>query len=307
MMLKQYSKFIYTVLCLGLYQISFAQYSCPEKADVLQALNTPQGQVNQVTLRLSASDLASCSNFSASQVMVETYTFPYKSTMFDAINSECVIIYESNEGIPFLTPPPSSVTWIGTPNGTCNYVMGIYTGGMLVPVELIHFSAQLFSKTVELQWITATEFDNAYFEVEKSVDAQKFKTIGKVLGTGTSVEEKKYIFIDEVLSEPIHYYRLKQVDLDGAFEYSAVIAVSIKEKGLDTKIYPSPTATFLNIEANEAINTVEIIDLTGRIVLNKIYNGVPITKLDVANLIVGTYFIRIQAETGTELLRFVKN
>ena len=96
------------------------------------------------------------------------------------------------------------------------------TGTQVLPVELTEFAAQKESGYNLLSWSTASEINNAFFEVEKSSDGINFHKIGQVQGAGNSSEELDYEFMDHVVNDETVYYRLKQVDFDGAFEYSPV-------------------------------------------------------------------------------------
>ena len=98
---------------------------------------------------------------------------------------------------------------------------------ILIPVELTSFSASLNNNMVILSWETATEKNNHYFEVQRSSDNISFTTIGNVQGKGNSVVSQAYSFSDVSPLNGISYYRLKQVDFSGEFDYSAVAEVNV--------------------------------------------------------------------------------
>jgi len=97
----------------------------------------------------------------------------------------------------------------------------------LVPVELVSFSASVNENSATLSWITATELNNSGFEVQRSNDAEVWENIGFVRGNGTTTEINYYSFTDENLSDGSYAYRLKQVDLEGTYEYSNIVYVEI--------------------------------------------------------------------------------
>ena len=104
-------------------------------------------------------------------------------------------------------------------------------GCVAVPVEFLYFRGGATEEGILLEWATATETDNEGFMVERSFDGREFKEMGQVEGAGNSQAELYYSFIDrEPLREnyvgPI-YYRLKQVDFDGGYEYTDVISLDI--------------------------------------------------------------------------------
>ena len=99
-----------------------------------------------------------------------------------------------------------------------------------IPVELTSFTANVINKTVRLNWITATELNNSGFEIERmsiltSQVSNSWEKIGFVTGNGTSTEVSTYSFVDNHPAQGKNYYRLKQIDFDGSFEYSNIIEV----------------------------------------------------------------------------------
>ncbi len=116
------------------------------------------------------------------------------------------------------------------------------TGGV-VPVELTTFSGQAVDGKVRLSWTTATETNNYGFEIERLIAAAEFVVIGFVRGVGSSAEPHGYSFVDETVQDSQRYhYRLKQIDLDGTFNYSAVIEIEVappRQFSL-SRNYPNP-------------------------------------------------------------------
>jgi hypothetical protein len=96
-----------------------------------------------------------------------------------------------------------------------------------IPVELVSFSAQRTEAGVELNWKTATETNNSGFTIERSRDDQNFEQIGFLSGKGTTTEFSNYNFIDTDIESGKYYYRLKQTDFDGSFDYLNVILVDV--------------------------------------------------------------------------------
>ncbi|HYF29866.1 MAG TPA: hypothetical protein VD993_01995 [Chitinophagaceae bacterium] len=93
------------------------------------------------------------------------------------------------------------------------------------PVTLTDFTGKLIGNSIVLNWQTATEQHNKGFEVERSTDGANFKKIGFVAGAGNSNVLRSYSFTDRNIEHPLYYYRLRQVDDDNKFEYSAIILV----------------------------------------------------------------------------------
>ncbi len=101
-----------------------------------------------------------------------------------------------------------------------------YTG--IVPVELTSFSAAVNNNgDVVLNWATATETNNHMFEVERKTDNDEYFTVGFVNGAGTTTEPQNYIYIDKSVGTGKYFYRLKQLDFDGRYQYSNEIEVNV--------------------------------------------------------------------------------
>ena len=123
-----------------------------------------------------------------------------------------------------------------------------------IPVELTSFTAVVINNSVLLNWTTATEINNSGFAVERSTHSENFNQISFVPGFGTTTESKSYSFADNSVSSGKYFYRLKQIDFDGSFEYSEIIEVEIgipQEFSLSQN-YPNPFNPVTKIEYSVA-------------------------------------------------------
>lgn len=143
-----------------------------------------------------------------------------------------------------------------------------------LPVELISFDATLFENDVLLDWKTVSETNNDHFEIERSLDGEKdYEHIASISGNGNSNTELNYSFTDQMVPEGIIYYRLKQVDFDGKWQYAGIRAIvnlpNHDELILANQIIENNSVSFdlLNISGNYII--VEMHDITGRILYSK--------------------------------------
>ncbi|QQS38197.1 MAG: T9SS type A sorting domain-containing protein [Ignavibacteriales bacterium] len=112
----------------------------------------------------------------------------------------------------------------------------------VVPVELTSFTSTVSGNKVVLNWVTSTEKNNSGFDIERSADNISFTKVGFIPGYGTTTETKSYSFTDQQISAGKYYYRLKQIDYDGTFEYSNTIKAEIGlplEFALEQN-YPNP-------------------------------------------------------------------
>ncbi len=179
------------------------------------------------------------------------------------------------------------------------------------PVELTSFTANINENTVELNWSTATEVNNYGFEVQRLQDdkiskLQDWETIGFVEGHGNSNSPKDYSFTDNLnLDLNLNLkYRLKQIDIDGQFEYSDIVEVKV-ELPTNYKLsqnYPNPfnpSTTISFAIPNQANVKLVVYNSLGEEVaelLNKeIDAGFQNINFDATNLSSGLYFYRITA------------
>ncbi|MGA7837330.1 MAG: T9SS type A sorting domain-containing protein, partial [Ignavibacteriaceae bacterium] len=112
-----------------------------------------------------------------------------------------------------------------------------------LPVELSSFSGRVDKDGIILQWRTETEVNNYGFDIERSIDNSNWEKIGFVAGHGNSNTPKDYSFTDNSsIPAGIIYYRLKQVDVDGKFEFSAIVELENKLsiKPVLSQNYPNP-------------------------------------------------------------------
>jgi hypothetical protein len=108
-----------------------------------------------------------------------------------------------------------------------------------LPIELTKFSAQLIKNHVLLLWQTATEINNDYFEVERSVDGFEWEIIDRVKGAGNSNIILNYTSVDKYPKTGVSYYRLKQTDYDGTFAYSKIESINYENNKTLLKIVNS--------------------------------------------------------------------
>lgn len=174
-----------------------------------------------------------------------------------------------------------------------------------LPVELADFGATVIEESVLLDWITATEKDNDYFIVERSADLTDFQPIGKVDGNGTTTNTSEYDFLDEDPLNGVSYYRLKQVDFDGAYEYSNVVAVEL-ERSLDIFAFPNPTADKFELRGADLDgSTVRVVSFDGRTLTQESVNSVS-KEFSLGHYTKGIYLIYVQRDDRSKVIRITK-
>jgi len=142
----------------------------------------------------------------------------------------------------------------------------------IVPVELTSFSGIFLKDKIILKWETATETNNAGFEIERKLLNTDFEKIGFIQGNGTTANQHQYVFEDKNVTPRVYQYRLKQIDLDGSFEFSNVIEVDVTSPGKFSlqQNYPNPfnpsTKIKFTIQPNSdaaLLTTLKVYDVLG--------------------------------------------
>jgi hypothetical protein len=138
----------------------------------------------------------------------------------------------------------------GTNNYGTNLPGGTQTIAGGLPVDLLSFSGKNFGKENHLEWSTASEINNDFFAVERSMDGIHFEFIAKVNGAGSSNSIHTYNYTDNFLPRPYphYYYRLKQTDYNGRSEYSSIIFVHVTSENKLLNIYFDPLSHKLSVE-----------------------------------------------------------
>ncbi len=174
-----------------------------------------------------------------------------------------------------------------------------------MPVELLYFKAEYIRDNVQLSWATATEVNNSHFEIERSLTNDHWESIARIEGNNTSTKVIQYNFIDKNTNIGTYYYRLKQIDYDGQFEYSSIRVVELK-KVPRIKITPNPIINYglIQFELEKTIDiTFNLFDLSGRQILSQSYypvkSGQQEIQFPVDDLSNGIYFLQIQSDDFT--------
>ncbi len=181
-----------------------------------------------------------------------------------------------------------------------------------LPINLISFNALLKNDFVKLEWVTASEDNNSFFEIQSSSDGKCFNNIGKVKGAGSSNCIINYCYNDTRKVNDVIYYRLKQVDSDGKFSYSKIVYVdSRNEKTQLLSQNINENIMNLNIKSTEDQNVkMQLYTINGQLVKTKnmsILKGSNEYKVVVNNLLVGVYMLRLLSENLNINKKIIKN
>ena len=189
----------------------------------------------------------------------------------------------------------------------------IYTNtkcSVILPVELTSFEGNVANGNVTLSWTTASERDNAGFNIEHSIDGEDFSSLGFVDGFGTTTEAHDYSFTASDLDRGQHFFRLKQVDFDGTVSYSDVVESTIDVLGTHeiSSLYPNPmleSGKMNLVVAEDQVVDIAVFDVQGRRVVdiaNGVFNANVISEVDLnlSSLRSGAYFVVVQGSNFVE-------
>jgi photosystem II stability/assembly factor-like uncharacterized protein len=213
-------------------------------------------------------------------------------------------------------PTGNHTLFAGRASATAN-LGGVYDLTFsFVPVELVSFSAEVVSGQVNLSWITATEINNYGFEIERrNAESEVYSNIGFVNGNGNSTEMRYYSFSDNSVSAGKYFYRLKQIDFNGSFEYSSEVEVSILEVLNDFTLnqnYPNPfnpsTRISFSIPQNSFV-TLKVFDVLGNEVETLVNRDLSAGSYDLefvsTNLTSGVYFYNLTSGEFTKTMKMI--
>ncbi len=208
--------------------------------------------------------------------------------------------------------PAEYAQWEAQKESEYEYINTWLETGQQIPVELVSFNADASADKILLSWQTATELNNYGFEIQRSINKNNFVKVGFVKGFGTKSETQVYSFVDKNVSGKI-YYRLKQVDLNGTFEYSDVIeATTFPDKFSLSQNFPNPfnptTLIKYSIPQNSFIS-LKVFNLLGQEVVT-LYEGLRqagnyVASFDGSALASGVYVYQLKVNDFLETKKLI--
>jgi hypothetical protein len=184
-----------------------------------------------------------------------------------------------------------------------------------LPIELSAFDvSNKDCGTVDIAWQTASEKNNDYMEIQRSTDGRSFAAVGKVNGTNKP-DGDKYSFTDKgnLVEGQTYFYRLKQVDLDGASEIFKIVSVKNDCPGsdLNLSLYPNPAFDKVNVSLSgfEEQETVKLIitNAIGEVVMTVSAASTAVSnEIKIQTLPAGVYSVRIEGNDRVSSKRFIK-
>ncbi len=172
----------------------------------------------------------------------------------------------------------------------------------LLPIELVDFSVRAGDNyTSQLSWQTSNEINNDFFTIERSFDGRNFTPILEVDGAGNSQQLLYYEALDPNPQMGVNYYRLKQTDFDGKYDYSEIRSVLFEAKGseIGVSVFPNPATQFLNIQFDQSVDQsqIQLFNVAGQLIQEQqLPPNAMQAQLQLDQLPEGMYWISILAD-----------
>lgn len=212
------------------------------------------------------------------------------------------------------TTRSSSTLLAGPITGFSDYAIGSTSSYNALPVSWLNVSAKKLANSTLIEWSTASEINNNYFVVERSINGNDFISIGKVASGGNQNTIQNYSYTDNDLIVGVKtiYYRIRQIDNDGASTLSKVVLVNIDEITAPIFAYPNPFTKDLQLSINSKSQDIKVAvtDLSGREVYNKIIhadaNSTSIKLSDLNTLENGFYLLNVLIDGVSNVFKINK-
>jgi hypothetical protein len=170
----------------------------------------------------------------------------------------------------------------------------------VLPVVFQSFYVTRQGGNIQLYWTTSAEFNNKYFEIERSTDGRNWKSITQISGTGTSSAVNQYSYTDRNISDATVYYRIHQFDLNGSSEYSAIRTLHSNTDASVTNIYACGKQA-INIDFNSNVKnnvTIQVVTMNGQVIARKNYKQASYRVTINLAATAGIYVVQVSDATG---------
>lgn len=269
-------------------------------------MNVIPATTNPITLSWTGADDTNGSG-------IDYYTIYVSS---DQVNYSVLIPRISSTDTTFSLPPDSTYCFFVLATDRTGNKETLRPGeikctylGPPLPVTWLHFRGKTVEKNNLLDWATANEQNTKQYNIERSLNGTSYSRIGIVNAVGNSNQTNAYQYTDhdiDRLNSEYMFYRLKQIDIDGKFQYSNVVRLRYNDKNTgNTIVYPNPTPGRITILVgdNALVGTMAVLyDINGRL-LENIKITASSQPVDLGKYVNGVYFIKL---VNNEVLKIIR-
>ena len=162
-----------------------------------------------------------------------------------------------------------------------------------LPIELVSFEGVLKQRSVALNWTTQSESNNDYFTIEKSKNGSQWHFVDKIDGAGNSSVLVNYSTTDYEPYLGVSYYRLKQTDYNGDYDYSDIITIQNKYDSNEINLYPNPANHTVTILSNQAVTEIKLYNAIGQVIPIQYNSNNGYLTMSTNHLKNGVYLVKI--------------
>ena len=282
--------------------LAFSGGNTPVTGVISQNITVAEGETLTITLTYARRGSTGSTVAGLFEIIDNTTSLTVSSTTLTAPDTDGTFITTT-----FTFVAPSSSLKIRFTDQTLDtmdkdfYFNTISIESSLLPIKLLNFNPDLIDDGhVKLSWQTASETNNDYFTIERSINGVEWETVTRINGAGNSSILLNYSTIDNNPYHGVSYYRLKQTDFDGEIEYSKIKSVNLQNQISEVSIYPNPVNTELTIEGNSAeLEGIVIYNMSGQNVTARTQQTrINETRMaiDLSQLAVGIYYIKTKTD-----------
>jgi autotransporter-associated beta strand protein len=231
-----------------------------------------------------------------------TFQWPVssKNSAFDLSKPIQIIHYNgASWGDAKLATLAGSDPYTASASGFTNFSPFAITNPTSLSVDLLKLEAKQQTNTTLVTWQTASEKNNAYFDIEHATDGTHFKSLEHIKGNGSTTALSPYTFEHLTPSVGRNYYRLKQIDVDGSETISTIVSVEFKDKKGELTVYPTLATDYIHVlKPADKEASFQIVNALGQIILRGHFTN----QIDVSNLQSGVYILNID----NQAIKFIK-
>lgn len=292
----------------------FLQINCPTCGTLSPTIDVRMywNPVEQSDAGTAMDNLMTANSITGTKVW-EWFKVVHDANDIPANLTEAGITDNSGTAMTWATPDETGVELNGVSYVQFNNITTLSTFGggwhvnqvdaTILPVELLYLDATAVdNEFIRIDWATATEINNEGFELQRSEDGLNFETIAWIDGNGNSNNIIEYSYDDKEVTTSVYYYRLKQIDFNGDFEFTKIVSASITKKDeslFEVNLIPNPSEGFGKVaiySSREEVVQLEIFNSIGARILSKNVRldiGTNEVKIDKNNYAAGVYNVVI--------------
>jgi hypothetical protein len=271
-------------LSFRIYDIDGTNASSGDQANVTASGPSGAEIITLTNLNTPASTITGSGTTSATVTGTQGNTGDHQTNVsISGFVSTLVIVYANNPANPAA--------------GNRSFSIGNMDWTGVLPVRWISFSGRMqASGSVDLNWITETEINASHYEIERSKDGQNYTAIGQLAARGGG--RNTYLFTDASPGPGNSFYRIRQVDIGGRFEFSNIVLIRPgKNNGSGFTITPNPASQYILVSsaANVQISRLQLYDVTGRLLYE---SKTGMNRIDISSFRPGLYNVKIENKSG---------